>query len=117
LKPEDEPVHILMGENYGLLEGKRKSDLENIVKKYAPQHLKEIENLHDLPLSEIPVIIHKILSESTRMEDADLQKVYSIVQLTGAAVHVPTISKKLNQFLNDIAIIFGTSKSSKSRLL
>ena len=98
-----------MGENYGLLEGKRKSDLEKIVKKHAPQYIKDIESLHDLPLSEIPIIIHKILSESTQMEEGDLQKLYSVVQFTGAAIHLPTVSKKLNQFLKDIALIFQDS--------
>jgi hypothetical protein len=74
-----------------LIDAKRKSELERIVKKYALNYSKEVENLDELPLSELPVIIHKILNESTRMEDR--QKLYPIVQLTGAAIDIPTISE------------------------
>jgi len=35
LKPGDKPIHIHMGENHGLIDAKRKSELERIVKKYA----------------------------------------------------------------------------------
>jgi hypothetical protein len=105
LKPDEKPVHLLMGENFGLLSDKRKAELVTIVEKYAPRYVPEIKDLN-LPLSEISVVMDKVLNDSARMEDGDLKKLQAIVQLTGAAVYVPELAKKLDQFLKGIALIF-----------
>jgi|GEM_PF-5052998 hypothetical protein len=107
LKPTpDDLIHILMGKNWGQLTAKNKSGLERIVKKYSPQYSQDVGNIEALPLSDVPVLIHKILLENDRMVENDLPVLYRIVQNTGSAVRVPPLAEKLNRFLSNIASIF-----------
>ena len=95
-----------MGKNYGLLKGKNQSELERIVRKYSPQYYQNVRNIEVIPLSDIPVLIHKILLENDRMEESDIQTLNRIVQFTGSAVLVPPMAEKLNLFLSQIVSIF-----------
>jgi len=107
LKPTDNDlIHILMGKEYGLLKAKDQSELERIVSKYSPQYYQDIRNIQALPLSDIPVLIHKILLENNRMQKSDLDILCNIILHTGSAVRVPLMAEKLNLFLSRIASIF-----------
>jgi hypothetical protein len=107
LKPTSgELIHILMGKNWGSLKYKDHSALERIVRKYTPQYYQDVRNIGAVPLSDVPVLIHKVLLENDRMEEIDLRLLYRIVQVTGSAVRVPPMAEKLNLFLSKLASIF-----------